>query len=339
MRNQIKGPMNAETIRTVKTFAGRMAWRFNQYNNLKAMNKLFLIVIISHIVVMAKAQEVIPIYSGDIPGAKPTPSTYVENTEVRANGTLSITKVSVPTLTIFQAPKHLSTGAAVIICPGGGYGALAFSHEGIDVAKRFNAIGVTAFVFKYRLPSDQIMIDKTYGPLQDAQQAIYLVRKNARKYGIRKNKIGVMGFSAGGHFASTLITHYNDLKIANPEKIDLRPNFAVLVYPVISFEEAVHAGTMKNLLGDNPTDSLKRYFSANKNVDQQSPPVYFVHAKDDNAVPYTNSILMSEALKGKGINSEVYLYEKGGHGFGLINKTSDVDWFNLMADWLKKQKF
>lgn len=287
---------------------------------------------------LSKAQEVIPIYTGNIPGAKSTPSTYVENTEVRSNGTLSITKVSVPKLTVFEAPKNIATGTAVIICPGGGYGALAFSHEGIDVAKRFNAIGITAFVFKYRLPSDEIMVDKTYGPLQDAQQAIYLVRKNAKKYGIKKNKIGILGFSAGGHFASTLVAHYNDLKIDNPEKIDLRPNFAVLVYPVISFEESVHSGTMKNLLGASPTDSLKQYFSANKNVNKKSPPVYFVHAKDDNAVPYANSILMSEALKTNGVSTDVYLYEKGGHGFGLINKTSDVDWFNLMAVWLKKQK-
>lgn len=301
----------------------------------KALNLIaFLLMMVS----LSKAQEVIPIYNGSIPGAKSTPSTYVENTEVRSNGTLSITKVSVPTLTVFEAPKNIATGTAVIICPGGGYGALAFSHEGIDVAKRFNAIGITAFVFKYRLPSDGIMVDKTYGPLQDAQQAIYLVRKNAKKYGIKKNKIGILGFSAGGHFASTLVAHYNDLKIDNPEKIDLRPNFAVLVYPVISFEESVHAGTMKNLLGASPTDSLKHYFSANKNVNKKSPPVYFVHAKDDNAVPYANSILMSEALKAQGINSDVYLYEKGGHGFGLINKTSDVDWFNLMAVWLKKQK-
>ncbi|NTE03508.1 alpha/beta hydrolase [Agrobacterium tumefaciens] len=290
------------------------------------------------VAIFSKAQDVIPLYTGNIPGAKPTPLDYIENTETRANGTLSITKVSVPTLTVFEAPKNIATGTAVIICPGGGYGALAFSHEGIDVAKRFNAVGVTAFVLKYRLPSDQIMVDKTYGPLQDAQQAIYLVRKNARKYGIKKNKIGIMGFSAGGHFASTLVTHYNDLKIADPEKIDLRPNFAVLVYPVISFEESVHMGTMKNLLGDNPTDSLKHYFSANKNVNQKSPPVFFVHAKDDNAVPYANSILMSDTLKANGVSSEVYLYEKGGHGFGLINKTSDVDWFNLMVNWLKKQK-
>jgi acetyl esterase/lipase len=294
---------------------------------------LFMAINYSH------AQEVIPLYDGNIPGAKPTPATYVENTEVRTNGTLSITKVSVPTMTVFVAPKEIATGTAVIICPGGGYGALAFSHEGTDVAKRFNAVGVTAFVLKYRLPSDEIMVDKTYGPLQDAQQAIYLVRKNAKKYGIKTKKIGIMGFSAGGHFASTLVTHYSDLKIANPEKINLRPNFAALIYPVISFEESVHTGTMKNLLGPNPADRLKNYFSANKNVNKSTPPVFFVHAKDDKTVPYENSVLMNEALQENKIDTDIYLYEKGGHGFGLNNKTSDVDWFSLLANWLKKEKF
>lgn len=298
-----------------------------------------LIMLLFMAVNYSNAQEVVPLYSGEIPGAKTTPTDYVENTEVRANGTLSVTKVSVPTFTVFEAPKNIAKGTAVIICPGGGYGALAFSHEGTDVAKRFNAIGVTAFVLKYRLPSDQIMVDKTYGPLQDAQQAIYLIRKNAKKYGIKANKIGIMGFSAGGHFASTLVAHYNDLKISDPEKIDLRPNFAALIYPVISFEESVHTGTMKNLLGPNPADSLKHYFSANKNVTKKTPPTFFVHAKDDKTVPFENSVLMNEALKQNKVDTDIYLYEKGGHGFGLINRTSDVDWFNLLADWMKKEKF
>ena len=303
------------------------------------MNKLFLIPIMLLYFITANAQEIVPLYKGEIPGAKPTPADYVENTEVRSNGTLSITKVSIPTLTVFEAPKNIATGTAVIICPGGGYGALAFSHEGIEVAKRFNAIGVTAFVLKYRLPSDEIMVDKTYGPLQDAQQAIYLVRKNAKKYRIKISKIGIMGFSAGGHFASTLVAHYNDLKISDPEKINLRPDFAALIYPVISFEESVHTGTMKNLLGPNPADSLKHYFSANKNVNKKTPPVFFVHAKDDKTVPYENSVLMNEALKQNKVDTDIYLYENGGHGFGLINKTSDIDWFNLLATWMKKEKF
>jgi len=298
-----------------------------------------LFLLLSMVVQFSKAQDIIPLYADRIPGAKPTPSNYVENTEVRSNGTLSITKVSVPTLTVFEAPRDIATGTAVIICPGGGYGALAFSHEGTDVAKRFNAIGVTAFVLKYRLPSDLIMVDKTFALLQDAQQAMYLIKKNAKKFGINKNSVGIMGFSAGGHFASTLETHYNDFKISNPEKIDLRPAFAVLVYPVISFEESVHTGTMKNLLGPNPTDSLKHYFSANENVSKKTPPTYLVHAKDDKTVPVANSELMYNALLGVKVPANLFYFEKGGHGFGLVNKTADTDWFSLMAGWLKLQKF
>lgn len=287
----------------------------------------------------SKAQEIIPLYNGKIPGAKPTPTTYVETTITRANGTLSTTKVSFPTLTVFEAPKSKANGSAVIICPGGGYSSLAFSHEGLDVAKRFNEIGITAFVLKYRLPNDEIMTDRTFGPLQDAQQAMYLVRKNAKKYGIKKDKIGILGFSAGGHLASTLITHYDDLKIADAEKISLRPNFGALIYPVISFQESVHVGTMDNLLGKTPSDEMKAYFSANKNVTKKTPPVFFVHAKDDKTVPFENSVMMSEALKKNNVETGIYLYEQGAHGFGLKNKTSDVDWFNILADWLKKNKF
>ena len=298
-----------------------------------------LLIVLAMASLFSKGQEIIPLYSGAITGAKPTPAGYVENTEVRANGTLSITKVSTPTLTVFEAPKDISTGTAIIICPGGGYGALAFSHEGIDVAKRFNSIGITAFVLKYRLPSDEIMVDKTYALLQDVEQAIYVVRKGTKKYNIKSNKIGIMGFSAGGHLASTLLAHYNDVKIADAGKISLKPDFAALIYPVISFEESVHTGTMKNLLGPNPADNLKNYFSANKNVTKKTSPTFLVHAKDDKTVPVKNSMLLNEALKKKGIDTELYLYEKGGHGFGLVNKTSDVDWFNLLADWLKKEKF
>lgn len=298
-----------------------------------------LLIVLVMASMFSKAQEVIPLYSGLIPGAKPTPAGYIENTEVRASGTLSVTKVSIPTLTVFEAPKDIATGTAIIICPGGGYGALAFSHEGMDVAKRFNAIGITAFVLKYRLPSDEIMIDKTYALLQDVEQAIYLVRKDAKKYNIKSNKIGIMGFSAGGHLASTLLAHYNDVKIADAGKISLKPDFAALIYPVISFEESVHTGTMRNLLGPDPADSLKHYFSANKNVTKKTSPTFLVHAKDDKTVPVENSMLLNDTLKKQGIDTELYLYEKGGHGFGLVNKTSDVDWFNLLADWLKKEKF
>lgn len=285
-----------------------------------------------------KAQEVISLYNGTIPGSKVS-ATYAEVTDNGSDGIDRISKVTNPTLTIFPAPANKANGTAVIICPGGGYSILAINHEGYNIAKRFNEIGITAFVLKYRLPNEETMVDKTYALLQDAEQAIYLVRKGAKKFKIKPNKIGIMGFSAGGHFASTLLAHYNDVKITDAEKISLRPDFAALIYPVISFEESVHTGTMKNLLGPNPPDSLKHYFSANQNVNKQTSPTFLVHAKDDKVVPVENSILLNEALKINKVKTDIYLYEKGGHGFGLKNKTSDVDWFALLTDWLKKQKF
>ncbi|MFC3561908.1 alpha/beta hydrolase [Pedobacter jamesrossensis] len=285
-----------------------------------------------------KAQEIIPLYDGAVPGAKSS-STYIEETVKGTDGISRVSKVVTPTLTMFSPSADKANGTAVIICPGGGYGILAIDHEGYNVAKRFNEIGVTAFVLKYRLPSDEIMIDKTYALLQDAEQAIYLVRKNAKKYNIKSNKIGIMGFSAGGHLASTLLTHYADVKIEDAEKISLRPDFAALIYPVISFEQSVHTGTMKNLLGANPKEELKHYFSADKNVNKKTPPTFLVHAKDDKSVPVANSIMLNDVLKKNGVKTEMYLYEQGGHGFGLKNKTSDVDWFALLGAWMKKNKF
>jgi len=303
------------------------------------MKKVSLLFILSVLMMLnLNAQEVIPLYNGVVPGSKIS-STYAEVIQKGTDGISRISKVTEPTITVFGAPADKANGTAVIICPGGGYSILAIDHEGYNVAKRFNEIGVTAIVLKYRLPSDEIMVDKTYALLQDVQQAIYLVRKNAKKYHIKSNKVGIMGFSAGGHLASTLLAHYDDVKIENKEKLSLRPDFAVLVYPVISFEESVHTGTMKNLLGLEPKDELKHYFSANQNVNKKTPPTFLVHAKDDKTVPVANSISLIEALKKNGVKSELYLYEQGGHGFGLKNKTSDVDWFNLMANWMKKERF
>ena len=302
------------------------------------MKLIIILSLFTMVTVSLKAQEVIPLYDGAIPGAKNS-ATYIEETVKGTDGISRVSKVVTPTLTVFSPSADKANGTAVIICPGGGYGILAIDHEGYNVAKRFNEIGVTAFVLKYRLPSDEIMVDKTYALLQDAEQAIYLVRKNAKKYRIKSNKIGIMGFSAGGHLASTLLAHYTDIKITDAEKINLRPDFAALIYPVISFEQSVHTGTMKNLLGPNPGEQLKHYFSADQNVNKKTPPTFLVHAKDDKSVPVANSILLNDALKSHGVKTEIYLYEQGGHGFGLKNKTSDVDWFNLLAEWLKRNKF
>ena len=283
------------------------------------------------------AQQAISLYGGAIPGAKPTPASYVEETITREDKVVRTSKVSKPELYVYQPASP--TGTAVIICPGGGYGILAIDKEGHDVAKKFQEMGTTAFVLKYRLPSDLIMKDKSLGPLQDALQAIYLVRKNAVLWGIDPNKVGIMGFSAGGHLASTASTHFSDMKIDNQENISLRPSFSILIYPVITFGTNTHAGSVKNLLGETPTDEQKKYFSSERQVTPQTPPAFLVHANSDKTVPVQNSLRYNEALVKYDVPAEMHIYQAGGHGFGLYNKTTKDDWFERLKNWMQANKF
>ncbi len=285
------------------------------------------------VAINANAQQAISLYGGAIPGAKPTPADYVEETITREDKIVRTSKVSKPELYIYQPATP--NGTAVIICPGGGYGILAIDKEGHDVAKKFQEIGVTAFVLKYRLPSDLIMKDKSTGPMQDALQAIYLVRKNASLWGVDPNKIGIMGFSAGGHLASSASVHYNDMKIDNQENISLRPSFSILIYPVINFGQYTHAGSVKNLLGETPADQQRKYFSSEYQVNAQTPPAFLVHANTDKTVPVQNSLRYNEALVKNGVSVELHAYQAGGHGFGLYNKTTKDDWFERLKNWMQ----
>lgn len=288
-------------------------------------------------VVNVDAQQAISLYGGAIPGAKPTPAEYVEETLTREDKIVRTSKVSKPELYVYQAAKPNS--AAVIICPGGGYGILAIDKEGHDVAKKFQEIGITAFVLKYRLPSDLIMKDKSLGPLQDALQAIYLVRKNAASFNVDPNRVGIMGFSAGGHLASTASTHFADMKIDNQENISLRPSFSILIYPVITFGISTHGGSVKNLLGENPTEEQKKYFSSERQVTPQTPPAFLVHANSDKSVPVQNSLRYNEALVKNNVPVEMHIYQAGGHGFGLFNKTTKDERFERLKNWLEANKF
>lgn len=276
----------------------------------------------------------IPLYPKAVPNARPVAN---EESQETSGGILRIQKVTQPTLTIYLPSKELATGAAVVICPGGGYRILAANHEGHAVAKQFNELGVAAFVLKYRLPDTLTMLHRALGPLQDAQQALALVRKHAREWNVDRKRIGIVGFSAGGHLAATSGTNPSVItgkKVA--EK--MKPNFMILVYPVISFMDSVgHSGSRENLIGKHASDDLKRKYSNELQVNQQTPPTFLVHAKDDGGVNVKNSILFHEALKRHQIPTGIFLYEKGGHGFGLNNPTSDVLWMNIVEEWLKKQ--
>jgi len=300
------------------------------------MKKIFISLFCLFSMAKVDAQQVIPLYKGAIPGAKTAPADYKEETVAGTDGVMRVSKVTDPALIAYVPAKP--NGTAVIICPGGGYSILALDKEGTLVAKKFAEIGVTAFVLKYRLPSDLIMEDKSTGPLQDALQAIYLVRKNAGVWGVDPGKIGIMGFSAGGHLAGSLSVHYKDLKIQNPENISLRPDFSILMYGVISLGEYTHNGSLKRLLGDNPTDAQRRYFSSELQVNAQTPIAFLVHANNDGTVPVKNSIMYNEALTKNKVAAEMHLYPSGGHGFGLYNKTTKDDWFERLKNWMVGNK-
>jgi acetyl esterase/lipase len=276
-----------------------------------------------------------PLYPKKIPNFIEAPD---EESSATTGGIMRISKVSVPGYAFFRAGDDNAAKPCVIICPGGGYGILAAQHEGTDVAAFFNSIGVHAVVLKYRIPSVKHQAHKEVAPLQDAQQAIYLVRKNAKKWGVDAGKIGIMGFSAGGHLASSLGVHYNDPKLKFNGKISLRPDFQVLIYPVISFGKFAHMGSRNNLLSPDTTASLINYFSNELQVNAQTPPAFLVHAKDDKAVPIENSEMYVQALKDFNIPAELFIYEAGGHGFGLNNKTSTMKWTEALKSWMVQQQ-
>lgn len=273
-----------------------------------------------------------------IPNSKPCneKETYTKN-----NGSIRfIAHVTRPTLQVFL-PKVVDPAASsIIICPGGGYSGLAIDHEGIEVAKTLNAMGIAAFVLKYRLPDSSCMDHRENVPLMDAQQALKIVRQNALKWKIDATKIGVMGFSAGGHLASSLATHFNDQIISNTDRTSLRPDFAVLIYPVISFKDSItHKGSKENLIGKTPSPALVHRFSNEEQITSKTPPAFVVHAIDDDAVPVANSISFVEALAKNKVPAEMHLYQSGGHGFGLHNKTTKDEWIDRLKNWLVMNDF
>ena len=272
---------------------------------------------------------------------KSTPNQIVVPNEEREDpfeGIIIVSKVTEPAYQYFRVKEDNIKRPCVIIYPGGAYFILASGHEGVEVAKFFNSIGVNAMVVKYRIPNDNAQVDKSIAPLQDAQQAMLLARSNAATWGIDANKIGILGFSAGGHLAATLSSHYADVKIDNPLNISLRPNFQILIYPVITMKDFGHTGSKENLIGKNPTDTQVQYYSNELNVNDQTPPAFIVHAKNDDAVPVQNAYEYDKALKANKVASTLYLFEKGGHGFGMKNSTSTIQWTTPLTQWLRERK-
>jgi len=275
--------------------------------------------------------KVIPLYPNGVPNSKQAPADYVEPDITKVN---MLNKVTVPTLNAFFPEKGKVNGTAVIICPGGGYQNLAIKSEGFDVAKEFNKIGVTAFVLKYRLPSDLIMTDKTIGPLQDAQEAMLIVRSHAAEWGINPAKVGIMGFSAGGHLASTAGTHFTNVVVEDKAHLGVRPDFMILMYPVITFGDWAHKGSRNNLIGKDASQELVDLYSNEKQVTANTPITFMVQAADDKTVPVQNSLMMYDALLKAGIKAEMHIFPEGGHGFGLNNRKSKAHWFDWCATWM-----
>jgi len=278
---------------------------------------------------ITNAQEIVELYPASIPNSKELGKKETFNSGMFRG-------VSKPTLEVYLPEKEKASGTAVIIIPGGSYAVVVYQGEGISTAKQFAAKGIAAFVLKYRLPDDSIMQNKIIGPLQDAQQAIKLVRQNASKWGVDINKVGIIGFSAGGHLASTAATHFQEALVENSNKINLRPDFQIVVYPVISMQDSLtHRDSRNNLLGKNPSKEVIDRYSNELQVTNSTPPAYITHAADDKIVDVDNSIAYFESLRHHKVDVEMHIYPKGGHGFIF----RQPDWIDPLLLWMKKNKW
>lgn len=259
--------------------------------------------------------------------------------EAGAPGALGEQDADKPSITIYTPEKSETPRAAVVVCPGGGYGHLAMDHEGLQIAQWFNARGVTAVVLKYRLGPRY----HHPAPLQDVQRAIRTVRHDAATLGVDPKLIGVMGFSAGGHLASCAATLFDAGDASAADLVDRessRPDFAVLCYPVIDLSSAVaHAGSRRNLLGDKPDPELVQSLSTQTRVTPQTPPTFLFHTNSDKGVPPENSVMFYMALRKAGVPAEMHIYQNGPHGVGLGTKDRVLaTWPARLEDWLKGLK-
>jgi acetyl esterase/lipase len=281
--------------------------------------------------------QVIPLWTGTPPNPQPAgaPEERVED-----GPAVWLRHVRNPAIEVRLPARGNATGQAVVVCPGGGYGGLAYDWEGTDIAAWLNSRGIAAIILRYRLPADgDVTHRKWLVPLLDAQRAIRLTRARASEWGLNPAKVGIIGFSAGGHLAATAGTLFDagEPAAADPvDRLSSRPDFLILVYAVISMQpETTHAGSRQNLLGDNPPADLVKRYSAERQVTAATPPSFLVHAEDDDAVSVQNSLLFYQALLAHHVKAELHVYPYGGHGFSLaIGKGRLQDWTQLCARWL-----
>lgn len=267
------------------------------------------------------AQEIHPLYTDSIP-----------------NSITNVLNEQPPNLKIYSPGGDSKLNTAILIIPGGAYSFLAYEDEGIKIAEAFATKGIAVFVLKYRIPDRKTMTDKSIGPLMDGQQAIKVIRDNAAQWNVDPNKVGVIGFSAGGHLASTLGTHFSKSYIPNKEGTSLRPDFMVLVYPLISMEDSLtHIGSKISLLGMEPTAAAVADFSNELQVTKETPPTYLTHCEDDRVVDVKNSIVFYRALQKFGVYSELHLVSKGDHGF--IQRIPTNEWLDPILKFLSKEGF
>jgi acetyl esterase/lipase len=301
------------------------------------MKYLFTLFIIVAFQTILMAQEAIPLYPT---GAIPNWKNGGEKEKRETTDILRISLVQVPDIAVYLPAKRNATGQAVVICPGGGYSILAYEWEGVEVAKLLNSKGIAAFVLKYRLPDPKSSTTLHLSPLTDAKRAMRMVRANAARWNIQRDRIGIMGFSAGGHLASTVLTQFDEGNRGSGDSIEQqssRPDFGVLVYPVISMTKPImHQGSRNRLIGNNPDPELATRYSTELQVKKETPPTFLVHAMDDNGVPMENSLLFYQAMKDKGVPGELHVYPSGGHGFGLaVGKGNLENWTTLCVDWIR----
>jgi acetyl esterase/lipase len=300
---------------------------------MSVLKRIPLIVVSSLLTASAFAQDAIPLYGADIPNAVEAPDEEALRDPNDPHPFYQ--NISRPQLYAFRLAEARVPSAAIVILPGGSYRGVSIVKEGFDIARQLNAYGIAAFVVKYRTPSDKHMPNKAIAPLQDAQQAMRFVRERAREWNIDPKRVGLMGFSAGGHLASVAATQFSQPVLVGARAAEVRPEFLMLAYPVISFSNAItHALSRETLLGANPTPEQIAKYSSELHVTAGTPPTFIMHAADDKSVVVANSLRFFEALQAKGVSSELMIYPAGGHGFGLNNSTTPDRWIERCRDWL-----